>query len=262
MTRPLPLRCLPNRLRQSAYYRYYHRRHGEWPVLFKAAPLAFAPDVRMFDLPAGDVISGNIAFNGFYELDLSRRIVALAREGGLLVDVGANMGYFSLLWCASHSSARAIAYEASPRVAPRMASNIRNNQLADRISLVEKAASKEAGVVEFSLGPADQTGWGGITASADVRTVAVAAVRLDEELGATPVDVLKIDVEGADTFVLYGCEALLRKRLIKTIFFEQNPSRMTELGIDQDDARRYLSDLHYTCEALDDAGTEWMARPA
>ncbi|HEV7392646.1 MAG TPA: FkbM family methyltransferase [Burkholderiales bacterium] len=215
----------------------------------------------MFDLPEGDVISGNIAFNGFYELALSRRIVQLARTGGLLVDVGANMGYFSLLWCANNPHARAMAYEASPRVAPRMASNIQKNNFTERISLVEKAASKEAGVVEFSLGPGDQTGWGGIAARGDIQTVSVPAIRLDEELNET-VDVLKIDVEGADTFVLYGCEKLLKKKLIKMIFFERNSSRMAELNIDQDDAQRYLGDLNYVCEPLDDAGNEWMARPA
>jgi len=261
MTRPLPLRCLPNRLRESAYYRYYHDRHGDWPTLFQAAPLTLAPAVSMFGLLEGDVISGNIAFNGFYELALSRRMVQLSRAGGLLVDVGANMGYFSLLWCANGPNARSRAYEASPRVAPLIAANIRRNDLDARISLVEKAASHEAGAVEFSLGPADQTGWGGIATRRDDGTVSVPAVRLDDELDVM-VEVLKIDVEGADSFVLYGCEKLLKKKLVKTIFFEQNLSRMAELGIDRDDAKRFLRGLDYVCEPLDKTGSEWMARPA
>ena len=45
------------------------------------------------------------------------------------------------------------------------------------------------------------------------------------------IDVLKIDVEGADTWVLYGCEQLLKQKAIRNIFFEQNGARMAELGI-------------------------------
>ena len=69
----------------------------------------------MHSLLSGDVISGNIAFNGFYELELSQRIVHLARQGTVFVDVGANMGYFSLLWAGINPSGRVIAFEAAPR---------------------------------------------------------------------------------------------------------------------------------------------------
>lgn len=58
---------------------------------------------------------GCIAFLGFYELPLTRRIVKLAQKGGLLVDVGANYGYFSLLWGSQKKGNRTIAFEASPR---------------------------------------------------------------------------------------------------------------------------------------------------
>ena len=75
MKRPLPLRVCPNRFKESLYYRYYHTRHAKWRALFEHATLAFAPDVTMHGLLPADVISGNIAFNGFYELSLSERIV-------------------------------------------------------------------------------------------------------------------------------------------------------------------------------------------
>lgn len=77
-----------------------------------------APSIAMHDLIVGDVISGQIALTGFYEYELSKKIVNLGKtsdRGGLLVDVGANLGYFSLLWLGADERNEAIAIEASPR---------------------------------------------------------------------------------------------------------------------------------------------------
>lgn len=70
MSRPLALE-VPRRLRSSLYYRRFHARQAQWRGLFMAAPLDFAPAVVMHDLVPGDVISGNIAFTGFYELAIT-----------------------------------------------------------------------------------------------------------------------------------------------------------------------------------------------
>ena len=66
-------------------------------------------------LRPGDVAHGEIAFLGFTELGLTRVVAERARQGGLLVDVGANWGYFTLLWLAARADNRVVAVEASPR---------------------------------------------------------------------------------------------------------------------------------------------------
>ncbi len=260
MGRPLLFHILPNRLKQWLYFRYFHTRHSEWPELFAAAPLALCPRVSMFDLMPGDVISGMIAFNGFYEWELTQRIAAHARgEGGLFVDVGANMGYFSLLW-AGCGSGKVVAFEAAPRNIRLFENNVERNGLRDRIALVAKAAGNRSGTVTFEAGPVEQTGWGGIAAAESATAITVPMVRLDEELPDAKIDVLKIDVEGADTWVLFGCEALLKARKIDTIYFEQQPSRMERLGIGPGEAQHFLEKLGYQCRALSPDGIEWMAQ--
>lgn len=261
MKRPLLSRLLPHRLQQSLYYRWYHTRHAHWLGLFDAAPLELAPGVSMFGLLPGDVISGNIAFHGFYEWALSEQICRLARNGGLLVDVGANMGYFSLLWAGANPSGRVVAFEAAPRNIALIENNLRLNRLSDRIQLVPKAAGHRSGTISFQVGPATQTGWGGISAAATPDTIEVPLVRLDEALPDTPIEVLKIDVEGADTWVLLGCESLLRRKRIGRIFFEQNPERMQQLGIDAAQAVTFLRDMDYACTPLGGADGEWTAHP-
>lgn len=261
MKRPLLSRLLPKRFKQPLYYRYYHTRHAAWPGLFESASLVLAPNISMHGLLPGDVISGNIAFNGFYELALSGRIVQLARKGGLLVDVGANMGYFSLLWAGVNPSGRVISFEAAPRNIALLKNNVTRNRLEDRVKIIPKAAGKSSGTISFDAGPAEQTGWGGITSAVTASTITVPLVRLDQELPDASIDVLKIDVEGADTWVLFGCEALLKKKRIGTLFFEQNRERMGLLGIAPGEAQKFLRDLDYHCEPLGGDDGEWVAHP-
>lgn len=225
------------------------------------SPLALAPNISMHGLLPGDLSSGNIAFNGFYEPALSGHIVQLARQGGLLVDVGANMGYFSLLWAGSNPNGRVISFEAAPRNIALLENNVAQNRLADRMTIVPKAAGKSTGTISFDNGPAIQTVWGGITSSVAASTITVPLVRLDQELPDASIDVLKIDVEGADTWVLFGCEALLKKKRIGTLFFEQNRERMELLGIAAGGAQTFLRDLDYTREPLGGDDGEWVARP-
>jgi FkbM family methyltransferase len=254
------LNILPRRLKESVYYAHYHTRHREWGQLFKRAPLALCPRITMYDLVPGDVISGCIAFNGFYEWSLTKRIAQRAARGGLFVDVGANMGYFSVLWVGLNQSNKAIAFEAAPRNIALLQNNVKQNHLEDRIMVVPKAASDRAGSAAFDLGPADQTGWGGFSTNS-VTPVSVPMVRLDEELPDAKIDVLKIDTEGADTLVLLGCERLLRNRRIQIIYFEQNESRMKALGVAANAAQSFLLGHGYNCRRLGSNQNEWLAYP-
>lgn len=215
----------------------------------------------MYDLIPGDIISGHIAFNGFYELELTREIVRLANTGSLFVDVGANLGYFSLLWAGLNQNGRVIAFEVAPRNIELLEHNIVQNNLTGRITIVPKAAGQKSGTAFFNVGPIEQTGWGGIENDVSSNNIEVPLVRLDEELPDATIDVLKIDVEGADTWVLYGCEQLLKKRQIRKIFFEQNPERMAKLGIGLNEARDFLTSVGYDCKPFERGGGEWVAYP-
>ena len=262
MKRPLRLGLLSDHLKVRAFYKLYNHRQDKFAPLFRRAPLRFAEGTHLYDLLPGDVISGSIALIGFYELELTRRIVELSRDGGLFVDVGANLGYFSVLWAAAGENSRVICFEASPRNIGLLENNVEQNALSDRISVIPKAAGREVGTISFEVGDAAQTGWGGIAVGATNSAIEVPMTTVDDEVPNGIVDVLKIDVEGADTWVLMGCQRLLQEQRIRFIFFEQNPIRMKELGIEQGEAQTLLADLGYTCQPLDAGGIEWQASPA
>jgi Methyltransferase FkbM domain len=77
--------------------------------------------------------------------------------------------------------------------------------------------------------------------------------------------VLKIDVEGADTWVLQGAQNLLKRRRVRRIYFEQNFVRMKALGIRENDAADSLQAVGYRSSILSREGAEivdWEASPA
>jgi FkbM family methyltransferase len=214
------------------------------------------------ELIPGDVISDSIAFTGVYELPLSRRLFRLARRGGTLIEVGANLGYFTLLWAAADPANRVFAFEASPRNVELLTRNVARNGFDRRVRVFPQAAGREAGSLAFDPGPAGQTGWGGFSAAGPVT---VDVVRVDQAAEYPPeIAVLKVDVEGADAWALRGCERLLRERRVRQVWFEQNKPRMRALGIPADDAQQYLRSVGYDPRPLSDPRgelVEWSAVP-
>ena len=183
-----------------------------------------------------------------------------------MIDVGANAGYFTLLWASANASNTILAIEASPRNTELLQHNVRANDLTHQVDIRSVAAGKECGELRFLLGPEAQTGWAGFAeADSAEPSIAVRVETIDSmvEPGRT-VDFLKIDVEGADTWVLMGCERLLADRSVRTIHFEQNKPRLRQLGINEVDAARYLAKHGYLARPLSDPSADivdWVSEP-
>lgn len=265
MPRPLLMRILPPAWRQHLWSRFYQPTHPRFISLFDAAILHFAPVVAMKLLP-GDVISDSIALTGVYDLHFSRRLVKIARnEGGVFVDVGANLGYFSFVWCAQGKNNRAIAFEPSPRNVGLLQHNVQESILRDRIAIHADAVGSRHGVMQFDPGPAEQTGWGGFTRENAVNAIDVSVVTLDEILSdVDEITVLKVDIEGADLWALNGCNRMLHQRRVRHVWWEENKARMRNLGIAVGEAQTFMRSVGYEPVPQGNPEAElvnWYARP-
>ncbi|MDB5138668.1 MAG: hypothetical protein JWR12_584 [Mucilaginibacter sp.] len=107
----------------------------------KDIKLSFNKDIKL-DLVKTDVGHKSIIFNGYYELNLTKDILKYASEGGLLVDVGANYGYFSSLWASVNARNKVIAFEASPANVGPLKNNISKNGLDGQVTVVPMAMEK------------------------------------------------------------------------------------------------------------------------
>jgi len=247
-------------LREKVYFHTHARDH--WPDRLDSVKLAMAP-VALRHFSKIDPMHQQIAWLGFYELPLSKRIARLAAHGGTLVDVGANIGYFTCLWAAIRAGNQVYAFEASPVVLPMLDANIAAAGLRSKVTVFELALSKRKGTVEFDLGPSDQSGWGGIANERGASTIPVETAKLDDVMPAEVViDVLKIDTEGADTWVLDGAKKLLESHRVRHVFFEQNLARMTGLGIPHDASFRTLESCGYKVDTIGRNDSMFHACPA
>lgn len=210
----------------------------------------------------GDFISDEILRSGCWEPEVTKEILGISGStGGLMVDVGANMGYFSLLWAGSNPTNRVVSIEPVSRNIDMIRKNIDLNGLGDRITVMPVAASNRRGMSSFDEGSAAETGHGGLTMTLSPSSSKITTIMLDDYFD--DIDVLKIDVEGADALVLMGASRLLMDQRIGTILYEINESRCALLGLSPTSASDLLRAYGYQVDMLVDygpGGSEWIAR--
>jgi FkbM family methyltransferase len=138
-----------------------------------------------------------------------------------VVDVGANIGVTALLAASNvHAEGRIVAIEPHPQVFKWLASNVRLNRYRN-ITLYNTAVGATEGTARFVVTSSDDSQHH----VGDEGTVEVPIRTLDSLLEKHPgtIDVLKIDVEGFEKFVLEGADATLqRTRLVYIEVFEDN----------------------------------------
>lgn len=149
-----------------------------------------------------DFIQRRIYYFGIYEPNLSHYLAQRIRPGDHVVDVGANIGYVSLL--ASHlvGPGSVVAVEASPSTYLTLCANLRRNGI-DNVVAVNAAATGEPCLIEIVEGHARNIGSGRVRpaderAARTVRGVPLSTLIEEPE----KVALIKIDIEGSEGAVL------------------------------------------------------------
>jgi FkbM family methyltransferase len=152
-------------------------------------------------------------WTGIYELDLQRVLVRELRTGNVFYDVGANAGFFTVLAAKLvGTTGHVFSFEPMPENAESIQEQIDVNSLR-QCKLIVEAVSDRSGTASFmqaehnALGHLSSPGGepNALNTALSVRTVT-----LDEFAVSNPFpDLIKIDVEGAETEVLAGARSLL-----------------------------------------------------
>lgn len=158
-----------------------------------------------------------LLFFGVYQPALAHALRQHTPPGGHCLDVGANIGYFTLhLARLVGSAGRVAAFEPDPALAGRIRRNVALNGFR-QVAVIEKAVDGRSGQATFYV--AAQPGKSSLVAAMvaqPLQRLVVETVTLDDflrERGWPRLDVIKIDVEGNDCRVLLGGrEALARFR--------------------------------------------------
>jgi FkbM family methyltransferase len=177
-----------------------------------------------------DHIACSVFFAGCYEAQESAFVRSWLKPGMSFVDVGANWGLFSLLAAKLvGQSGKVIALEPDPRVFLKLKSNIERNHLEQVRGFQAAAADRETELVLAGHdGVHQNSGMSRLVESggASSLTFTVPSRRLDlllDEAGLDTVDLLKMDVEGAEHMVLAGMEDGLKRFRYRCILLELHP---------------------------------------
>ncbi len=162
-----------------------------------------------------DWLQRQIFMYGTYRVEERHRHLMLSRvkEGGTILDVGAHIGYYSLLFAKrTGQSGRVFAFEPSSQNYGRLLENISLNDLAN-ITTVKAAVSDEAGTATINLAAGSNTGSTSLHFDTDaVGTEQVKTITIDDYLERHRIDevnLIKIDVEGHELHVLRGLRRTL-----------------------------------------------------
>jgi FkbM family methyltransferase len=141
---------------------------------------------------------------GSYEYDKRRLFEAMVREGTVVFDIGAHVGFYTLL--ASElvgSRGRVFAFEPLPANLVYLKEHLRLNR-AGNVTIIEAAVSDRCGTSYFDEGPGRS-----MAHLASEAKLLVQTVTIDDLVarGQIPLpDCIKIDVEGAEARVLSGAQ--------------------------------------------------------
>lgn len=212
------------------------------------------PEGRLHLNPDDPVVSGALAL-GVYERQVSARFRAAVHPGMTVVDVGANLGYYAVIALGrSAPNGRVIAFEPDPANHALLVRNLL--PFGARAIARRQAVTAAPGALTLHRHP-DNKGKHPVLAAPDLDAgISVEAVTLDAALaglGRPRVDVIKLDVEGAEPLALIGMtETLARQRPV--MFFECAPVRWARAGFDPVAVLGGLKARGYALAVVDEGG--------
>lgn len=174
----------------------------------------------LLEVIPSDVVGRPIALFGVYELAVTTLLTSYLRPADTFVDVGANLGYYTVLGGdAVGSAGRVVAFEPSKRIRSRLERNVALNGLSQVQVRGEAVADRDGTAKLVESDDKNNDGLGYLDATSDTGTM-VPCVRLDDSFEDTPPALIKVDVEGGEAVVFAGAERLLAREDAPAIIFE------------------------------------------
>ncbi|MFF4474804.1 FkbM family methyltransferase [Streptomyces sp. NPDC001599] len=209
------------------------------------------PSGGRFAVDTQDLIQRYLYLFGAWEPHLTAWLRRRLRPGDAFVDVGANIGVFSVLAARLvGDTGRVVAIEASPDVHRRLVENARLNALGN-IRALNAAVSDRTRTLTFALASSRNTGANSIVpydgpVESSFRTEARPLPELLDTAEIATARVIKIDVEGAEGSVVRGLAPMLGAlRPDAEITVEVAPERMARLGDRVDDLLAVMRDAGF-----------------
>lgn len=208
-----------------------------------------------------------VFFESRYEPQELAFLLRVLRPGQTFFDIGANIGFFSLVIARKFPDAQVYAFEPCLETFETLLANIHLNGLGNikphRVALADHTGEASLQINAPGKDGLNTLGQPAHPASEVVAQETVSVTTLDEFVkmqGLARVDVLKVDVEGADLLVFQGGKRLLGDSDAPVILFERFEQTQVSFGYDPEQTRSLLTELGYQIFTL--GGASGDLRPA
>lgn len=188
------------------------------------------------------VVVRSLVTTGEWERYETRLFATALTEGMVAVDIGANIGLYTLEAARKvGSKGNVIAFEPEPHNFELLCRNIEANNFRN-VTPVQKALSNQRGVAHLAISLDNLGGHHFEISPSAVNSIEVETLTLDEYFHGRPskIDVIKMDAEGAEMSIFGGMRGVLDANPDLIIFTEFSPKAIRAVGCDP---HKYLQDL-------------------
>lgn len=207
--------------------------------------------------PRNNLIGRALYQTGVWEPPVTAAIEELARPGMIALDVGADIGYYSLQMSRLVGPAgRVIAFEPIPDARRRLEHNIALNDCKN-IEVSEYALGNQEGTV-YLEDPFKKSRLNLNKSSGTAGDIKVSIKRMDdlvEQMKLSSVDIIKMDIEGAEHEALLGMEQTLKK-FHPILIIEVHNKFLPLFGSNSEELLGWLKTLNYQITPVDALETE------
>ena len=235
--RPAPLRWLANRL------------------LRRLIPATLTLPEGVMVLNREDpVVSGALALGVYEPGSITCWRELLNRSDMNVLDIGANIGLYSLIAAGRCPKGRVLAFEPEPRNAEILTEMTRRNRFT-HLTLIAAGAGARAGTARLFLDPDNKGKHSLVVDGVGQRETVIPLISADSavaEQGLSRIDAVKIDVEGWEAQVLLGMATILA-RDHPALLFELAPVRIRAAGDDPEAMLQRLMSYGYRLAVVSEA---------
>jgi len=180
---------------------------------------------------------------GLQDFEEMAYVLHVMTSQDLFIDVGANVGSYTLLCCAVRG-ARGYCFEPVPSTYRRLLDNLLLNELSSRVRALNIGVADEDGELPFST-QENCTNHVILNSETSAASIRVPVQKLDSILSGESPSLIKMDVEGFETSVLQGAQKTLASTSLHSLLIELNGSGK-RYGVDEGHIFRLLSNYGFS----------------
>jgi FkbM family methyltransferase len=193
-------------------------------------------------------IQQQLFWYGYYEKELGDLLKKLIKPDQLFIDIGANLGYFSLLVATSSPSVKVISFEPVDDLFRKINENISVNNVKNIVPIHAAVGEKDE-EKELFISAADNSGMSSFQEPENYSGAKekVKVVTLDDWIKTSrvsKVDIIKLDIEGSELAALNGMKEVLQN-FKPLVIVEINPETLALFDLKPLNIYNYFKQLGF-----------------